>query len=85
VGESRSPFNDRIFDKMATGSDNIGFEEYVRVMAEYCMYTKVSILLKNKFILFFIYFFLFFFLFTPFWLVSMGNRFYNITLFDLFN
>ena len=44
-GEKRSPFTDALFALIdADGSGTIDFDEYVRVLLGYCMYTKEDIL-----------------------------------------
>lgn len=45
VGEQRSPFTDKLFALIdLDGSGTIEFDEYIRVMATYCMFTKDEIL-----------------------------------------
>lgn len=45
VGEARSPFTDALFALIdLDGSGTIEFDEYIRVLATYCMFTKDEIL-----------------------------------------
>jgi Ca2+-binding EF-hand superfamily protein len=43
VGEQVSPFTDKLFELIDTDNNGtIDFDEYIRVMATYCMFTKVN-------------------------------------------
>jgi Ca2+-binding EF-hand superfamily protein len=45
IQEPRSPFTDKLFDLIDLDhSGTIEFDEYVRVLATYCMFTKEDIL-----------------------------------------
>lgn len=52
LGEARSPFTDKLFELIdIDASGSIDFEEYVHVMATYCMFTKYVLIIFHWFII----------------------------------